>query len=321
MTATQPLFFGYHMPSFSYPGVDDVGRFDHLVSLVQAAENAGFDMATTMDHFYQIAPVGPEEWPMLEAYTTLGALAARTSRIKLGAMVSGVTYRNPAMLAKQVTTLDVISGGRAILGLGAAWNESEHRGYGIEFPPLGERMERLDEALQICKLMFTEERPSFEGRHYRIERALNNPRPIRHDGPQILVGGSGERKTLRMVARYADMSNWWGTLDELKHYGEVLDRHCETEGRDPSTILRTIMAPVVLIADESERAAATERIPVERRRSQTPATPAEAADRLQPYIEAGFSGFIFRNPTLLTPDAIGMAAELIGLVRGQPAFI
>jgi alkanesulfonate monooxygenase SsuD/methylene tetrahydromethanopterin reductase-like flavin-dependent oxidoreductase (luciferase family) len=157
-TAAQTPFFGYHMPSFSYPGVDDAGRFDNLVSLVQAAETAGFDMVTTMDHVYQIAPVGSEDEPMLEAYTTIGALAARTSRVKLGAMVAGVTYRNPAILAKQVTTLDLISGGRAVLGLGAAWNESEHRGYGFEFPSLGERMDRLDEALQICKLMFTEER-------------------------------------------------------------------------------------------------------------------------------------------------------------------
>jgi F420-dependent oxidoreductase-like protein len=321
MTATTTPFFGYHMPSFSYPGTDDRGRFEYLVTLVQAAEAAGFDMVTTMDHFYQIPPIGPEDEPMLEAYTTLGALAARTSRVKLGAMVSGVTYRNPAMLAKAVTTLDLISGGRAILGLGAAWNESEHAGYGFEFPSLGERMDRLEEALRICKLMFTEERPSFEGRHYRIDRALNRPRPIQPGGPQILVGGSGERRTLRMVARYADMSNWWGTLDELKHYGEVLDRHCETEGRDASSILRTVMAPVVLIADEREREAALERISPERRRSQTPATPAEAAERLQPYLDAGFTGFIFRNPTLLTPEAIGLAAELIGLVRGQPALI
>ncbi|HEX9634179.1 MAG TPA: LLM class F420-dependent oxidoreductase [Candidatus Limnocylindria bacterium] len=319
MSSTTP-FFGYHMPSFSYPGVADEARFDHLVELVQAAEAAGFDMVTTMDHFYQIAPVGPEEEPMLEAYTTLGALAARTSRVKLGAMVSGVTYRNPALLAKAVTTLDLISGGRAILGLGAAWNESEHRGYGFEFPSIGERLDRLDEALRVCRLMFTEERPSFEGRFYRIDRALNRPRPLQPGGPQILVGGSGERRTLRLVARYADMSNWWGTLDELKHYSEVLDRHCEAEGRDPSTIKRTIMSPVVLIAHEQERAAALERISPERRTQQTPATPAEAVERLQPYLEAGFTGFIFRNPTLLTTDAIGLAAELIGQVRGQPAI-
>jgi F420-dependent oxidoreductase-like protein len=320
MTTSTPIF-GYHMPSFSFPGIDDRGRFDYLVGLVQAAESAGFDLVTVMDHFYQIAPNGPEEAPMLEAYTLLGALAARTSRIRLGAMVSGVTYRNPALLAKAVTTLDTISGGRALLGLGAAWNESEHDGYGFDFPTIGERMDRLDEALRICRLMFTEERPSFEGRFHRIDHALNSPRPIQPGGPQIIVGGSGERRTLRLVARYADMSNWWGTLDELEHYGEVLGRHCEAEGRDPSTITRTVMAPVVLIGHERERPAALERIPPERRAHQAPATPDEAAERLQAYLEAGFGGFILRNPTLMTTDAIGLAAELIGLVRGQPAAI
>src|SRR5438105_1448236 len=224
-------FFGYHMPSFSFPGATDETRFERLVSLACAAEDAGFDMVTVMDHFYQIAVHGSEEEPMLEAYATLSALAARTSRVKLGTMVSGVTYRNPALLAKTVTTLDTISKGRAVLGLGAAWNEEEHVGYDFEFPPIGERMTRLDETLQICKLMFTEERPSFEGRYYRIHEALNFPRPIQPGGPPILIGGSGERRTLRYVARYGDMSNWWGSMDELKHYGEVLDRHCEAAGR------------------------------------------------------------------------------------------
>src|SRR5450759_5535510 len=207
-------FFGFHMPNFTFEGVPDAGIFDRVVELATSAEAAGFDLVTVMDHFYQIGGVGSEDEPMLEAYTTLGALAARTNRVLLGTMVSGVTYRNPALLAKTVTTLDTISRGRAVLGIGAAWNESEHIGYGFDFPPIGERMELLDEALHICKLMFTEERPSFEGTHYRIERALNSPRPIQPGGPQILIGGSGERKTLRLVARYADISNWWGSLDE-----------------------------------------------------------------------------------------------------------
>jgi F420-dependent oxidoreductase-like protein len=311
-------FFGYHMPKFSYPGVDERGRFENLVELVQTAEAAGFDMATTMDHFYQIEGVGSEEEPMLEAYTTLGALAARTSRILLGSMVSGVTYRNPAMLAKQVTTLDVISGGRAVLGLGAAWNEDEHQGYGFDFPPLGERMDRLEEALQICTLMFREERPSFEGRYYRIDRALNNPRPIRPGGPPIIVGGSGERRTLRMVARYGDISNWWGSLDELKRLSGVLDRHCEAEGRDPATILRTVMFPVALVSNDRERETVLADLPPARRATYTTATPEEAAERIQTYLDAGFAGFILRNPTFLTAEAIGLAGELIGLVRGVP---
>jgi F420-dependent oxidoreductase-like protein len=306
-------FFGYHSPSFSDPGVPDDARFESLAKRVLAVESAGFDLVTVMDHFYQIDVAGREQEPMLEVYSTLAALAARTSRVKLGAMVTGVTYRNPALLAKTVTTLDTISRGRAVLGLGAAWNESEHIGYGFNFPPIGERMELLDEALHICKLMFTEERPSFEGKHYRIERALNSPRPIQPGGPQILIGGSGERKTLRLVARYADMSNWWGSLDELKHKNEVLLRHCEAENRDPSTILRTVMSPVFLVPDEAHAAAALERLAPERRATVKIATPAQAADYLQTYIEAGFSGFIFRNMEL-TPDAIPLAGELIKLM-------
>ena len=306
-------FFGYHSPSFSYPGVPDDARFERLVELVLAVESAGFDLVTVMDHFYQIGVAGLEEEPMLEVYSTLAALAARTSRVKLGAMVTGVTYRNPALLAKTVTTLDTISRGRAVLGLGAAWNESEHIGYGFGFPPIGERMELLDEALHICKLMFTEERPSFEGRYYRIERALNSPRPIQPGGPQILIGGSGERKTLRLVARYADMSNWWGSLDELKHKNEVLLRHCEVENRDPSTILRTVMSPVFLVPDEAHAAAALERLAPERRATVKIATPAQAAEYLQKYIDAGLTGFIFRNMEL-TPDAIPLAGELIKLM-------
>ncbi len=307
-------FFGYHMPSFTYPDVPGGRLFDRLVELVQAAESAGFDMVTVMDHFYQIENVGAEEEPMLEAYTTLGAIAARTHRVRLGTMVTGVTYRNPALLAKTVTTLDIVSGGRAVLGIGAGWNESEHRGYGFELPPIRERMDRLDEALAICRLMFTQERPSFEGRHYRIEEALNSPRPIQAGGPKILVGGGGERRTLRLAARYADMTNWFGTLDELRHKAEVLDRHCEAEGRDPSTILRTVMAPFVLVNHEREAQATLDRLAPARRAASAAVTPAQAADGLRPYMDAGFMGFIFRNPTLMTPESLGLAGELIALL-------
>ena len=308
----RPLF-GYHMPRFTFPDVPREGLFEHLIELVGAAEAAGFDLITVMDHFYQIGPVGAEDEPMLEAYTTLGAIAARTSRVRLGTMVTGVTYRNPAMLAKTVTTLDVISGGRALLGIGAAWNDSEHRGYGFEFPPIGERMDRLDEALAICRLMFTEPRPSFAGTYYRINEALNVPRPIQAGGPKILIGGGGERRTLRLVARYADMSNWFGPLDELRHKTEVLERHCEAEGRDPSTILRTAMAPFVLVRSDREAAAALEQIAPARRALMSALTPEQAADALQPYIDAGFGGFVFRNPTFLTTESLGMAGELISL--------
>jgi F420-dependent oxidoreductase-like protein len=309
------LLFGFHMPIYTYRDVPDDKLFARVVEQARAAEAAGFDLVTVMDHFYQIEVVGPEEEPMLEAYTTLAALAASTTTVRLATLVTGVTYRNPALLAKMVTTLDVISGGRAVLGIGAAWNESEHRGYGFEFPPVGERMDRLDEALTICRLMFTQTRPSFEGRYYRIERALSNPRPIQSGGPRILVGGGGERRTLKLVARHADISHWFGSLQELKHKAEVLERHCEAEGRDPSTIVRTVGAPVLLVEDERQAGAILERLPPERRSMLTPATPARAAEILQPYIEAGFTGFTVNNPTLPTPEAIGLGGELIALLR------
>src|SRR5947208_15116914 len=169
--------FGLQIPSFTYPDVADDKLFEKIAEIATTAEQSGFDSVWVMDHFYQIPFVGRRTEPMLEAYTLLGGIAARTSKVKLGAMVTGVTYRNPALLAKTVTTLDIVSAGRAILGIGAAWNDEEHRGYGFDFPPLRERFERLEEALQICRAMFTEEVPSFQGRHYRIEEALNVPRP------------------------------------------------------------------------------------------------------------------------------------------------
>jgi F420-dependent oxidoreductase-like protein len=310
------LLFGYHMPNLTFADAPPGQLFDRIATNVQAAEAAGFDLVTVMDHFQQIAGVGNEDEPMLEAYATLGALAARTSRVRLGTMVTGVTHRNPALLAKAVTTLDVVSGGRAILGIGAAWNEAEHQALGIDFPPIKERMDRLEEALQICRLMFTQERPSFEGRHYRIDRVLNSPRPIQAGGPPILVGGSGERRTLRLVAKYADMSNWFGSLDELRHKIDVLERHCAEIGRDPATILRTVMVPVVLVADHRADAAVLERLTPERRAVTTVATPEEAVDVLQPYLDLGFRGIILRNPGIMTPEAIGLAGEMIGLVRG-----
>src|SRR4051794_28640093 len=209
--------FGFQIPGFRHAGADDAEMFDRTLALATAAEQSGFAAVWVMDHFWQLPALGGPDEPILEAYTLLGALAARTERVQLGTLVTGVTYRNPALLAKMVTTLDVISKGRAILGIGAAWNDSEHAGLGYEFPPIGERMERLDEALTIAKLMFTEDRPSFTGKHYRIDRALNVPRPVQAGGPKILVGGSGERKTLRLLARHGDIGHWFGgPVEELK---------------------------------------------------------------------------------------------------------
>jgi len=305
------VYFGYHMPSFSFPAVPADGLFDHVASLALAAETAGFDHVTVMDHFYQIRGVGPETEPMLEAYTALGGLAALTTRIRLGTLVTGVTYRNPALLAKMTTTLDVISKGRVILGIGAAWNSDEHAGYGFEFPPIGERMNRLEEALTIAKLMFTQERPSFTGRFYRIDRALNSPRPVQDGGPRILIGGVGERRTLRLVARYGDMSNFFAMpLDALQHKLQVLERHCEAEGRDPSTILKTVMAPFRLVSDEREARAIAERLPPDAPALARPATPGQAVEILGALLDAGFQGFTFRNPNLTTPELLDLAGGL-----------
>jgi len=310
-------FFGYHMPSFTFPGVADADLFDKVVELAQTAEKSGFDMVTVMDHFYQIGAVGTEEEPMLEGYAALSALAMRTERVLLGTMVTGVTYRNPAMLAKTVTTLDVISRGRAVLGIGAAWNTSEHAGYGMEFPAIGEREDRLEEALTIAKAMFTEERPSFEGKHYRIDRALNRPRPIQAGGPKILVGGGGEKRTLKLAARFADITNWFGTLEEARPKLAVLDRHCEAAGRDPAEILRTVSVPIVVVDAERDKAAAMAAIPEERRGSFTAVTVSEGAETVRRYMDAGFGGFIFRNAVARTPEAVERLGELVKLSRSE----
>jgi F420-dependent oxidoreductase-like protein len=310
-------FFGYHMPSFTFPGVAPDKLFDHVAGLARSAESAGFELVTVMDHFYQITGIGKEEEPMLEAYTALGALARETSKVRLGTLVTGVTYRNPALVAKMVTTLDVLSKGRAICGIGAAWNESEHIGYGFDFPPIRERMDRLDEALTIIKLMFKQERPSFAGTHYRIERALNNPRPLQPGGPQIMVGGGGEQRTLRLVAKHADMSHWFGPFADIKRKSEILNRYCEEEGRDPATITRTMGAPVVLVENEGQAKAVMERMPPERRLMFTPATPDQAAEILQDFIDVGIEGFTFGNPTLRTPEEFERARLLIRAIKNS----
>jgi F420-dependent oxidoreductase-like protein len=308
-------FFSYHMPNYTFAGVPDDQLFDRVVDLVQTAEKSGFDMVTVMDHFYQIGPVGPEGDPMLEGYSALAALAMRTERVLLSTMVSGVTYRNPALLAKTVTTLDVISRGRAVLGLGAAWNDVEHAAYGFDFPPIGEREDRLEEALTIAQAMFTQDRPSFQGKYYRIDRARNVPRPIRR--PRILVGGGGEKRTLKTAARFADITNWFGGLDEAAAKLPVLARHCEAIGRDPAEITKTVSVSIGIAESERDRAAYLARIPEERRASATIATLSEAADILHGYLAAGFDGFAFRNVVVRTPEDVARVGELIGTVRSE----
>ena len=311
------LFFGYHMPNYTFSGARPEDIFDRFLDQATAAEAAGFDMVTVMDHFYQIRGIGPETDPMMEAYTTLGAIAARTSRIKLATLVTGVTYRNPALVVKMVTTLDAISKGRAILGIGAAWNEDEHRGYGFEFPPIRDRMDRLEEAVTIARLMFTQDQPSFEGKHYRIERALNVPRPIQAGGPKILIGGGGEKRTLRILAKHGDIGHWFGgPIQDLKRKRQIFLEHCEAVNRDPSTVTLLMGSLAILVESNRDAKAQLERIPEERRPMVIVATPAEVAERLQPYVDAGFGGFTFSNQTLPAKDQIGLAGELIKLMAG-----
>jgi F420-dependent oxidoreductase-like protein len=306
------------MPTFTFPGVPNDRLFDRVAENAKAAEAAGFDLVTVMDHFYQIRGIGPETEPMMEAYTTLSALATQTSRVKLGTLVTGVTYRNPALLVKQVTTLDVISKGRAILGIGAAWNEDEHKGYGIEFPPIGQRMDRLGEALTIAKLMFTQDRPSFEGTYYKIDRALNVPRPIQPGGPKILVGGGGERRTLRLLAEHGDIGHWFGgNLQDLKRKKLVFEEHCAAVNRDPSEVLLTVGLTLVLAENDKDAKALMDGLSPERRAIAMTATVAQAAEVIDQYMAAGFGGFTFNNNVLQTKESIALAGELIKVVRGS----
>jgi F420-dependent oxidoreductase-like protein len=310
--------FGFHMPNYTFPGVPADRMFDRVVKNAQAAEKAGFDLVTVMDHFYQIRGIGPETEPMMEAYTTLSALATQTSRVKLGTLVTGVTYRNPALLAKQVTTLDVISKGRAILGIGAAWNEDEHVGYGIEFPPIGQRMDRLDEALTIAKLMFTQDRPSFEGKYYKIDRALNVPRPVQAGGPKILIGGTGERRTLRLLAQHGDIGHWFAaSLDELKRKKQIFEEHCAAVKRDPSEVLLTLGVGLVVAENEKDGAAMMAGLSPERRAMAAVVNVQQAAEKVGKYLDAGFGGFTFNNNVFQTEEQIALVGELIKVVNGS----
>jgi F420-dependent oxidoreductase-like protein len=310
-------WFGLHLPSYTFPDTPPDRRFERTVEQAKAAEAAGFRMVSVMDHLYQIGGIGSNTEPMLEAWSVLAALSRETSTVRLGTLVTGVTYRNPAFLAKQVTTLDVLSGGRAILGIGAAWNEEEHQGYGYAFPPIKERMDRLEEALTIAQAMFTEERPSFQGTYSSIDHALNEPKPVQPGGPPILVGGGGEQRTLKIAARFASMTHWFAMgLPGLQHKTEVLARHCEAIGRDPGEIERTVGGPVIVVGSDAEGQAILERIPPERRAHLTAGTPEQVADGLRPYLDAGFTGFTFNNNLYRTPEQIGRVGELLRLIGG-----
>jgi F420-dependent oxidoreductase-like protein len=233
-----------HCANLSWPGgPEKLGST--LADVARTADEGGVSTLTMMDHWFQMEMLGGPPEPMLEGYTSLGFLAGQTQRLDLGLLVTGVTYRHPGLLAKIVTTLDVLSGGRAFLGIGAAWYEREHDGLGVPFPSTRERFERLEEALRIVKQMWSDEDGAFEGTHYRLAETVCTPKPIQQGGPPILVGGSGERKTLRLVATYADACNLYGfDPEEMEHKIEVLDRHCADVGRDPAEVQRTALAGI-----------------------------------------------------------------------------
>ena len=233
---------GFHIPVFDIDG-GPTAIAGELAAVGKAAEAAGATGLSFMDHFFQIEPTGlPAEANMLEGYTSLGYLAAHTTSVDLGLLVTGVTYRHPGLLAKIVTTLDILSSGRAVLGIGAAWFEREHRGLGVPYPALAERFERLEESLQICNQMWDPaDNGPFEGTHYQLAETLCSPQPINR--PKVLIGGGGERKTLRLVAQYGDACNLFGSSpDDVAHKLDVLRRHCDDLGRDYDTIRKTILA-------------------------------------------------------------------------------
>ena len=235
---------GYQIPNFTYPGVGPAQLFGVVAAQAAAAERSGFDTVLVMDHFYQLPMLGQPDDYMLECYSLLAALARETSRVRLGALVTGNTYRNPALLAKAVTTLDVVSSGRAQLGIGAGWFELEHDSLGFEFGTFTDRFAKLEEALQIILPMLRDERPTFEGEHYTVRDAINQPPPVGRI--PVMIGGSGERKTLRLVAQYADESNLTAPLDEVPRKLDALAAHCERLGRDRREITVTKQLNVVI---------------------------------------------------------------------------
>jgi F420-dependent oxidoreductase-like protein len=308
--------FGVQLPNFS--GFDSGDLFEHIAGLAVTAESSGFDSVWVMDHFFQLPPLGGPDQPMLEAYTLLGALAVRTRRVQLGTLVTGVTYRNPGILAKMVTTLDVISRGRAILGIGGAWYDVEHQGLGIDYPSDGVRLDMLAEAVQICRAMFEGDDVSFTGNHYRLDHARNLPRPVQPGGPKIMIGGGGEKRTLRLVARYADKCNVGGGVDTLAHKIEVLHRHCAEVGRDPGEIAITWMTPLILTTSEQNTAEVRTMVTAggsaEETAGFTIGQPHEIPDLVAGHIQAGADEVIF-SFAFADDAGIGAVGDALGLAQ------
>jgi F420-dependent oxidoreductase-like protein len=312
-----PIRLGLQIPNFNFPGVSEGDLFECLSDIATTAESSGFDTVLVMDHLHQIRGVGPPENWMLEGNTILPALAARTNRVNLSLLVGATTYRNPALHAKITTTLDVISGGRAIHGIGAGWNVEEAESYGYEFPSLGERFERLEDHLNIVRAMFTQEPATYEGKHHSVHEAFNNPKPIRGDIP-IMIGGSGEKKTLRMVAQYADASNFFGDADRLRHLIGVLEAHCERLGRDPAEITTTRLGTIIIAETQEEADAKLERLAQatgmdpDRRAMVLTGDPDTVAEKTSELLETGINGLIFNSPEVHDLETVQLLGETLG---------
>ena len=296
---------GLHIPNFTWQGGPAALR-ERLAEVVRTADDAGFSFITVMDHFFQIGAHGTVEQEMLEGYSALAFLAGATKRVRLGTMVTGVTYRHPGVLVKTVTTLDVLSGGRAFLGLGAAWFEREHLGLGVPYPPLKERFERLEETLQIAHHMFAGKRDPYEGRYYHLAEPLLSPAPLSQPRIPILVGGSGEQKTLRMVAQYADGCNLFGDAETLRQKLSILQEHCARLGRPYEEILRTANNRIFVTAQGENGSLA----------------PAQAREYVRALGEAGAQLVNFSMPNVSTIEPLEIfGREIIPAVAdiGEPA--
>lgn len=280
------MHLGVHVNKFSWPGGNEKIA-PTLTQLTQNAEAAGFYSLSVMDHYFQIPPVGPAHLDMLEGYTTLGYIAAKTTRLRLGTVVSGVTYRHPGLLLKEATTLDVLSEGRTFFGVGAAWFEEEHVGLGVPFPPLKERFERLEELLQLTLRMWSGDETPFQGKHYQLQHPMVSPRPIQKPHPPIMVGGGGEQKTLKLVAKYADICNLFEALgvEGIQHKLEVLREHCDAIGRPYDQIVKSVNGRINLSRDGQNGSM----------------TPAQVVDRFAPLRDLGITWVNLSMPNAHEP--------------------
>jgi F420-dependent oxidoreductase-like protein len=306
--------YGLQLPDFSWiVDADPPTTMDRLRDVAEAAEESGFSSMWVMDHFLQLPPLGGPGASILEGYVALGALAALTKRVELGTLVTGVTYRNPAHLAKQITSLDAMTGGRAILGIGAAWYDVEHVAYGWDFPPVKERFGRLREAVAICRGMFDNETFTYNGLYYHTLDARVVPRPQRRI--PIMIGGSGEKKTLRMVAELADMCNIGGTAQVVARKLAILDEHCAAVGRDPSEVKRTAMVSLFVFPNEAERDSLRQMVGYdsnsEVRDRMIVATADEATENVAAIVATGVDEVIVNLPMIKSIDPIHAAADVL----------